>query len=63
MHPTRLVFDAPTVGMPPQHLADLDPAGRRDAVAALGEKAFRAEQLSRSYFAGSRPERAPRRAS
>ena len=51
--PVRLVFDAPTVGMPPRHLADLDPAGRRDAVAELGEKAFRAEQLSRSYFAGS----------
>jgi 23S rRNA (adenine2503-C2)-methyltransferase len=47
-----LVFDAPTRGLPPRHLADLDPAGRRDAVAALGEKPFRAEQLSRHYFAG-----------
>jgi 23S rRNA (adenine2503-C2)-methyltransferase len=47
-----LVFDAPKRGLPPRHLADLDPAGRREAVAALGEKPFRAEQLSRHYFAG-----------
>src|SRR6185437_13947398 len=36
---------------PPRHLADLDLAGRRTAVAALGEKPFRADQLSRHYFA------------
>src|ERR1700751_5671259 len=36
---------------PPRHLADLDLAGRRAAVAALGEKPFRADQLSRHYFA------------
>ncbi len=36
---------------PPRHLADLDPAGRRAAVAALGEQPFRADQLSRHYFA------------
>lgn len=47
-----LVFDAPKKGMPPQHLADLDIAGRRAEVVRLGEKAFRAEQLSRHYFAG-----------
>ncbi|MCW2544758.1 MAG: rRNA ((2503)-C2)-methyltransferase, partial [Frankiales bacterium] len=47
-----LVFDAPKKGLPPQHLADLDPAGRKAAVVELGEKAFRAEQLSRHYFAG-----------
>jgi 23S rRNA (adenine2503-C2)-methyltransferase len=47
-----LVFDAPKRALPPRHLADLDPAGRREAVVALGEKAFRAEQLSRHYFAG-----------
>jgi 23S rRNA (adenine2503-C2)-methyltransferase len=35
---------------PPQHLADLDPAGRRAAVGALGEKEFRAGQLSTHYF-------------
>ena len=47
-----LVFDAPKRGRPPRHLADLDPAARRQAVADLGEKPFRAEQLSRHYFAG-----------
>jgi 23S rRNA (adenine2503-C2)-methyltransferase len=51
-----LVFDAPRRGLPPRHLADLDAAGRREAVAALGEKPFRAEQLSRHFFAGRRPE-------
>ena len=35
---------------PPRHLADLDPAGRRAAVAELGQAAFRADQLSRHYF-------------
>ena len=47
-----LVFDAPKRGLPPQHLADLDAAGRRAAVIALGEKGFRADQLSRHWFAG-----------
>jgi 23S rRNA (adenine2503-C2)-methyltransferase len=50
------VFDAPKRGLPPRHLADLDPVGRREAVVALGEKPFRAEQLSRHYFAGHLPE-------
>ncbi|OLB76228.1 MAG: 23S rRNA (adenine(2503)-C(2))-methyltransferase RlmN [Actinobacteria bacterium 13_2_20CM_2_71_6] len=36
--------------LPPRHLADLDVAGRRAAVAALGEKEFRAGQLSTHYF-------------
>jgi 23S rRNA (adenine2503-C2)-methyltransferase len=36
---------------PPQHLADLDAAGRRAAVTGLGQPAFRADQLSRHYFA------------
>jgi 23S rRNA (adenine2503-C2)-methyltransferase len=39
------------VAHPPRHLADLDLAGRRAAVVALGEKPFRADQLSRHYFA------------
>ena len=52
MIPLPIVFDAPKKGMPPQHLADLDPPGRRAALVAAGEKAFRAEQLSRHYFAG-----------
>ncbi len=47
-----LVFDAPKRGLPPEHLADLDMAGRRAAVVALGEKPFRADQLSKNYFAG-----------
>ena len=36
---------------PPRHLADLDAAQRRAAVLDLGEPAFRADQLSRHYFA------------
>src|SRR5689334_14643827 len=48
-----LVFDAPKRGLPPRHLADLDPADRRTAVVELGEKPIRAEQLSRHYFAGN----------
>jgi 23S rRNA (adenine2503-C2)-methyltransferase len=36
---------------PPRHLADLDAAGRRRAVADLGQPGFRADQLSRHYFA------------
>jgi len=35
---------------PPRHLADLDPAGRRAAVAELGLPGYRADQLSRHYF-------------
>ncbi len=37
-------------GKPPRHLADLDQAARRAAMAGLGEPAFRAVQLSRHYF-------------
>jgi 23S rRNA (adenine2503-C2)-methyltransferase len=36
--------------LPPRHLADLDLAGRRAAVAELGEKEYRAGQLSTHYF-------------
>src|SRR3984957_20021500 len=39
------------VSRPPRDLADLERAERREAVAALGERAFRADQLSRHYFA------------
>src|SRR6185437_10885733 len=35
---------------PPRHLADLPMAGRRAAVAELGQPAFRASQLSRHFF-------------
>ncbi|MDT4892241.1 MAG: rRNA (adenine2503-C2)-methyltransferase [Pseudonocardiales bacterium] len=45
-----LVFDAPKRGLPPRHLADLDPAARRAAVVELGLPAYRGDQLSRHYF-------------
>ncbi|WP_106398046.1 23S rRNA (adenine(2503)-C(2))-methyltransferase RlmN [Actinocorallia populi] len=48
--PGRLVFAGPRRAKPPRHLADLTVAERREAVAALGEKPFRADQLSRHYF-------------
>jgi len=38
------------VSRPPRHLADLELAERRQAVAELGEREFRADQLSRHYF-------------
>jgi 23S rRNA (adenine2503-C2)-methyltransferase len=36
---------------PPLHLADLNPGERRAAAERLGERGFRADQLSRHYFA------------
>jgi 23S rRNA (adenine2503-C2)-methyltransferase len=36
---------------PPRHLADLTPAARRLAAEQLGHQGFRADQLSRHYFA------------
>src|ERR1700712_908911 len=45
-----LVFEAPRRGLPPRHLADLSPAERAAAVVELGEKPFRAKQLSNHYF-------------
>jgi 23S rRNA (adenine2503-C2)-methyltransferase len=48
--PGQLTFAAPRRGKPPQHLADLDPAGRKAAVEELGHKGFRAKQLSTHYF-------------
>ncbi|WP_392542570.1 23S rRNA (adenine(2503)-C(2))-methyltransferase RlmN [Oryzobacter telluris] len=48
--PGQLTFAAPRRGKPPRHLADLTLAERRDAVAALGHKPFRAGQLSTHYF-------------
>ena len=46
-----LVFEAPTRGRPPEHLADLSAAGLADAVVALGQQPFRAKQLANHYFA------------
>ena len=37
-----LTFTAPRRGKPPRHLADLSPQEAAEAVAALGEPAFRA---------------------
>ncbi|HEY9290878.1 MAG TPA: 23S rRNA (adenine(2503)-C(2))-methyltransferase RlmN [Microlunatus sp.] len=45
-----LVFDAPKRGLPPKHLADFTPEERAERVTALGEKPFRAKQLSNHYF-------------
>ncbi|GAA0428663.1 putative dual-specificity RNA methyltransferase RlmN [Acrocarpospora corrugata] len=46
----QLTFVAPRRAKPQRHLADLTMAERRAAVVELGEKAFRADQLSRHYF-------------
>ncbi len=46
-----LVFDAPRRGLPPRHLADLDAPQRRAAAVELGVPGYRADQLSRQYFA------------
>lgn len=48
--PLPLVSEAPRPSLPPRHLADLPAAGRREAALALGERPFRADQLSRHYF-------------
>lgn len=45
-----LVFDAPTRGKAPTHWLDLDPDGRREAMAALRLPGFRADQVSRHVF-------------
>src|SRR3954467_13474892 len=44
------VFAPPRRGKPPTHLADLTVADRRAAVEAVGEKPYRADQVSRHYF-------------
>ncbi|HET7358336.1 MAG TPA: 23S rRNA (adenine(2503)-C(2))-methyltransferase RlmN [Nocardioidaceae bacterium] len=51
--PTRLplVFDAPRGrGKPPRHLADLDPAQRKQLAVDAGLPGFRARQLAAHYF-------------
>jgi 23S rRNA (adenine2503-C2)-methyltransferase len=49
--PGELTFVSPRgAKKPPRHLADLTPNERRAAVAAIGEKPFRAGQVSRHYF-------------
>src|SRR3954447_20009113 len=46
----QLTFAAPRRAKPPRHLADMSADERREAVVGLGEKPFRADQLSRHYF-------------
>ena len=48
--PGQLTLAAPRRAKPPRHLADLAPHERAEVVAALGEKPFRARQLSVHYF-------------
>ncbi|MDP9397766.1 MAG: 23S rRNA (adenine(2503)-C(2))-methyltransferase RlmN [Actinomycetota bacterium] len=48
--PGELTLVAPRRAKPPRHLADLTPLERRAAVTELGEKPFRAGQLSAHYF-------------
>ena len=48
--PGVLTFTAPRRAKPPRHLADLDAAERAQAVVELGEKPFRARQLSVHHF-------------
>lgn len=48
--PLALTMTPARRGKPPRHLADLAPAERAEAVAALGEKPFRAKQLATHYF-------------
>ncbi|MEV8512961.1 23S rRNA (adenine(2503)-C(2))-methyltransferase RlmN [Dactylosporangium sp. NPDC051484] len=47
---TGTTSDGRRAALPPRHLADLDLAARRAAVAELGEPAFRAGQVSAHYF-------------
>ena len=49
--PLALTMSAPRRGKPPRHFADLSPEQRREAVAELGEKPFRAAQLATHYYA------------
>ena len=50
--PGELTFTAPKGrGKPRRHLADMTGAERREAVTTLGLPAFRADQVSRHYFA------------
>ena len=47
--PRHGILRRPT-SLAPQHLADLDDAGRVDAVTAVGLPAFRAKQLAHQYY-------------
>jgi len=47
----RLPLARPQRARPPRHLADLDLTARRAAMAELGQPGYRADQLSRHFFA------------
>ncbi len=49
--PGELTFTSPKGRKPRRHLADMTGAERREAVSALGLPEFRADQVSRHYFA------------
>ena len=49
--PGELVLEAPPRGKPPRHLDDLTSEERRAAMVDLGLPAFRADQVSRHWFA------------
>ena len=51
MQPGELQMVAPKKGMPPLHLVDLDLAGRKEKFKELGLSGFRADQVSRHWFA------------
>jgi len=52
LKPGELLFDAPVRRRkPPRHLADLTTLERRELVQEMGLPAFRADQVSRQYFA------------
>lgn len=48
--PGQIILQAPRRGKPPRHIADFDMSGRREFLAELGYKPFRAAQLSKHYF-------------
>lgn len=51
MQPGELQMVAPKKGMPPQHLVDFDLAARKEKFKELGLSGFRADQVSRHWFA------------
>ncbi len=48
--PGELIFTGERRAKPPRHLADLTPVQRRELASELGERPFRAGQLSTHYF-------------
>ena len=46
----ELILETPRRGKPPQHLADLTPPQRREALTKAGLPAYRADQIARHFF-------------